>query len=446
MEDFIAANRAQLMAMNVPEVLWTEIQSRIEEGNLGTIGSETECPFGVDEDGAVVTASDLTAREAVSVFGHQWVFINKEDAESKLGGSPGLLGAVAGLIEAAMPPVQQADSSDETQQTEQQPRDMDFQTVCSNLWRVAFEFDAGDQKMSSVSFDPYAPALLPFDNEPLLGAGILIDTRTSKSYTLLWPMGVSDGDDIDDTDDFEIPVLTRVTRGELTVMPDYSNDEYWKHHYATSKETNTFDWYLPWSTGFSAMLKDLVPTPASHPRSLITVLDVGCGNSGTVGDGMVADGLANMVLHFDVSKEAVHSLAKTQAGAKNKDSDASEKTLPPRDKSMETGVQDHAIFDGALVQGMPFRSSKTGEKLFDWAFDKGTTDGMLSHGVAVVRKMWANMARITDVIVLVSFGKPELRIPMIEEDIGNGWVVDQCLEVDGLGTGWSYYVYLCKQA
>ncbi|KAJ1563262.1 hypothetical protein HK405_002709, partial [Cladochytrium tenue] len=85
--------------------------------------------------------------------------------------------------------------------------------------------------------------------------------------------------------------------------------------------------------------------------------------------------------------------------------------------------------------------------LFDWALDKGTTDGLLyggsgpadgaggdAAGVARARAAWSLVSRYTDTLVWVSLGNPGARVPLIEDQLGGGaaggdWRVRRCLEV-----------------
>ncbi|KAI8609255.1 hypothetical protein BC830DRAFT_1233454 [Chytriomyces sp. MP71] len=418
MESFEQSCGGQLSSLGVDRRLWRTVEERMNSGKSGT-----ETVFKRASSGTgLVSVTNLAASAAVAVFAHDWVFGDRDTAHSHLAASEGLRRAASALV-------RQSDASAE------KGDDLRPDRIMKQLYKVAFEFEvvAGPaqtpQKLYCVAFDPVAPpSAISFSSKPLLRAGIFIDTRTSKSYTLLWPAAP-----FQDLSDIVIEKGATITRGALTGMPDYSTNEYWIHHYATSNESTRFDWFMPWSKGLSATLKQILP-PARVPASLVTVLDVGCGNSGTVGDGMVHDGLADVVLQFDVSREAVATLAGTQPGEKS-----------------SRGLQQYAVFNAALEGGMPFRrsagdnSKTTDRKLFDWVFDKGTTDGMLRAGVQVVKQMWMNLARVTDVVVLVSLGSPQSRVLLIEDEISGGWTVDQCLEVDGLASGVkTAYIYVCK--
>ncbi|KAI9350771.1 hypothetical protein BDR26DRAFT_851484 [Obelidium mucronatum] len=341
--------------------------------------------------------------------------------------------------------------SHEEEQNEQDSvlwKNKQMEFALKNLFRVAFEFDVEaedgqQQKMSCVTFDPYAPALLPFANSPLFGAAIFVDARTAKSYTVLWPNWIDTDEEVDD-DELILEAFSPVTRGEITIMPDFSATGFWEHHYATSKETTKFDWYVPWSTDLSELIKNSVITSSNSKNSLVTVLNVGAGNSTSVGDGMVEDGIADVVIHFDISKEVVHALAKMEVESLKLLEQESKDDAGNQSRRRRHGLQEFIVFDAACLNP-PFRKPSS-SKLFDWAFDKGTFDGMMSAGIDVVRKVWANLAILTDTVVLVSHGKPERRIQLIEEEIGSNWEVDQCLEIDTTKTtGWCYWVYICRQ-
>ncbi|KAJ3024805.1 UNVERIFIED_CONTAM: hypothetical protein HDU68_007771 [Siphonaria sp. JEL0065] len=446
---FHLTNGPFLRSLGIVDALIDEIWRRIETQQLGT---STE--FGVTEEGQVVTATDLSPRAAVIVFAHEWVFETVTDAERGLYGQDSLRRAVVSLVSTATntkPP-------DPSHLSESQQKKSEVQYSLESLFRIAFEFDVENargqiQKMSCVSFDAYAPALLPFANAPLFGAAVFVDGRTAKSYTILWPNWIDSDDDVDDVDDVDhevriLEAFSPVSRAEITIMPDFSAPGFWQHHYATSKETTKFDWYVPWSDDLSHLIKnsDAVPTSEkSKDASFVTVLNVGAGNSSSVGDGMVTDGIADLVLHFDISKEVVHALAKMETVSLGEEAAAESK-----DKKVvvRSGLQEFVVFDAA--QALPFRKTTDGtsgnQKLFDWAFDKGTFDGMLSAGLETVQKVWANLAILTDTVVLVSHGKPERRIELIEQQVGSNWEVDQCLEIDATKTtGWCYWVYICKQ-
>ncbi|KAJ3018465.1 UNVERIFIED_CONTAM: hypothetical protein HDU68_011144 [Siphonaria sp. JEL0065] len=403
--EFITANGLQLRNLGVPESLWKHVFQRIETNRVGSNGE-----FRI-VDKKVVTAKSLSPSEAVLVFQHQWIFTSRDQAKQHLDESEPLRAAIAALVERTT-----ANSIAAT-----------TESLLANLYRIAFEFEVKSatdhQKLYSVTLDPFSPCQMPFAQSPLLGAGIFIDTRSNRSYTILWPTSLTS----------TIPSRTLITRGELTCMPDYSTTEYWKHHYATSKADTTFDWFLPWTTDFANLLKNVLPNqiPSNSPAA-IAVLNVGCGNS-TAADGMIKDRVADIVINFDISGDAVHTISRAHS-----------KILTPT----TPGLQEFSVFDGALSSGFPFRKSfgEGNEKLFSWAFDKGTTDGLLRSSMDIVRQLWINMAEVTDTIVWVSLGRPENRVILIEDEIGGNWEVDQCLQIDGNG-GWikTHYVYVCKQ-
>ncbi|ORY32486.1 hypothetical protein BCR33DRAFT_856560 [Rhizoclosmatium globosum] len=413
---FLTANAAFLRSAGLVDPLIDEVWKRIETGQLGTGHTN---PFGIDEEGTVVTVEELSPRDCVFVYAHQWVFANVMDAAKSLSVNKGLCSAVADLIGVAM---------DTRPSAEEAANKEDF--ALKNLFRVAFEFDVeGGDKLNCVSLDPYAPALLPFAQSPLLGAVIFVDARTATSYTVLWPNWIDTVEEVDDPE-LTLEQYSPITRGELVVMPDPSSEEYWKLHYATMKDTNTFDWYMPWSEDLSHVIKQAVATVSGSNKEneFITVLNVGCGNSTSVGDGLMDDKICDLVMHYDVSKEVVHALSKLE-----------QESVASTSKKPTAGVQEYIVFDAS--DPAPFRTR------FSWAFDKGTFDGMLSHGAELVKKVWANLAKVTDTVVLVSHGSPEKRIQVIEEQVAGGWTVDQCLEIDTTKTtGWCYWVYICKHS
>ncbi|KAJ3093662.1 hypothetical protein HK100_006496 [Physocladia obscura] len=420
LDAFLAANQTQLGGLGIPDGLWMEVWRCITTKQLGSRGR-----FGVDRSGEVVTAIALAPREAVIVFKHDWIFDSRAAAEASLLRNKPLSSAVAALIAA-------------TNIADEAPAELlsDLSSVdvsLNALYKIALEFDVLDDDIQTskcycVTLDPYAPAVLPFANAPIFGAGIFVESRTNLSYTLMWPNWIDSNEEID-SEDCIAEAFTSVTRAELTCMPDYSSSNYWVHHYAGSNEANTFDWYVPWSTNLASLIKDAVGG-VEESKHAITVLNVGCGNSKSVGDGMIADGVADILIHFDVSNEVVHALAKMGSSEE-------------AGKDNHVGFQDFAVFD-AVVGKLPFRQGNG--KLFDWAFDKGTTDGLMSESMDAVQKMWKNLATVTDCVVLVSHGNPDRRVALVEEEIAGGWQVDQCLEIDGLDSGWKYWVYICKNS
>ncbi|KAJ3074968.1 hypothetical protein HDU98_009638 [Podochytrium sp. JEL0797] len=398
--EFLAANSAQLESLGIPTALWKTVSQRISSGRLGS-NSLFRCK-GIQ----ATTARTVTnCEDAVLVYPHDWVFVSRDQAEAHLKESNPLRLAVGSLLDRTILEANGHSSVED---------------IMAHLYRVAFQFEVRSaselQKLYVVSLDAVSPCQIPFSQTPLFGTGIFIDTLTNKSYTLLWPTTRS-----------TIPNNTPVTRGMLTPMPDYSTTDYWKHHYATSNPETTFDWFFSWSPEFARTLKTVLPpgkAPVSGSNAFVTVLNVGSGNSSSVGDGLVKDGLADSVLHFDVSKEAMLAV-KSKMG----------------DTTVHE-VQEFVAFDGSLTSGFPIRPRR-----IDWAFDKGTTDGLLRSGMEVVKRMWDNLAKQTDLVVWVSLGRPESRVGLIEDEIGGGWEVDQCLEIEA-GEGRTFehsvFVYVCR--
>ncbi|KAI9350748.1 hypothetical protein BDR26DRAFT_1003570, partial [Obelidium mucronatum] len=396
------ANTQQLRALGVPAAQWTDLFAAIDGGRLGAGGA-------LFRDGAGVVRTAAHGAP-VLVFAHAWLFGDRAAAERHLAESPLLRDAAASLV----------------RRTTRAPCPATAGAVLRRLFRIAVEFEVKSatlrQKLYAVSLDDCAPCEIPFAQNPLLAAGVFVDARSNKSYTLLWQADPATS----------IPKGTAVTRGYLPCMPDYSSTEYWKYHYATSNESTTFDWFLPWSVEFANLLKSVLPAliPSSTCKTAITVLNVGCGNS-TATDGMMKDRVADMVINFDISRDAVQTISKAHS-----------KSLT----SKTPGLQQFAVFDGALSSGFPFRKTTSSGKRFDWAFDKGTTDGLLRSSMDIVRQLWSNMAQVTDTVVWVSLGRPENRIFLIEDEIGFNWEVDQCLQIDGNdGLIKTHYIYVCKQ-
>jgi hypothetical protein len=310
------------------------------------------------------------------------------------------------------------------------------------LYKIAFQFQITPSPSAPpttyyfVNTDPLSPAIIPFSSTPLLESKIFIHTpkdgSAAKTYTILFPH-LSDAEKNSESllQTFSIPKDTPVTRGEMTAMPDYSLANYWKFHYDASP-ARVYEWFLPWNAVSSVIKTVLPPTIVGG-----VVLNVGCGNS-KAGEGMLKDNAASLVVSVDVAESALTTLAKLG-------------------NSSRKGVEEFALLDATEL---PFREPKSKSNLFDWAFDKGTLDGLLysSEGVALVQKVWNGVAKLTDTFVLVSLGRPENRLALIEDQI-KGWEVDQCMEIElkggavgmagpegsGLGKIDRCWVYVCKR-
>ncbi|KAJ3209830.1 hypothetical protein HDU67_005872 [Dinochytrium kinnereticum] len=419
LDAFLELHESQLQAIGLPRILYSVLWAKFEANQIGTDAydhfewAKVDGPSGALQ---VVAKKDLPPQQAVVVFSHDWTFISKDQAKMHLESSPELRTILAHHIR-QLDVVSKGFISDEEEKT-----DIDTNGILENLYRVAFQYQVHTPPTAPaiynyVSADPFGPHVIPFagnNAKPVLESRIFVRTspdpsNTSKNintvYTVLFPnVNPPSLNELSDSD--IIKKGTAITRSEMTTMPDYSTPRYWMHHYRESVHRN-YEWFVPWAA-IGPCIKDSLPT-----RDGI-VLNIGCGNS-RVGDGIIRDRLAGSVLSVDIAAEALTALSSTK----------------PKPKSKPLGVEDLLQLDAASDR-LPFRQGD--RPLFDWAFDKGTLDGLVSspEGVALAKKIWTRVAKLTGpdgVFVLVSLGSPEGRLPLIEDVIG-GWEVDACMEIE----------------
>ncbi|KAJ3412418.1 hypothetical protein HDV05_000776 [Chytridiales sp. JEL 0842] len=430
---FIGKHSSQLNAMGLPRALWPVLWAKFETERLGSI--DFPWSLSVDEETRsplIVAADNINIQRSLIVYNHDWVFTSRDEAKQHLESSQNLKAAISALIEnvAAMHPDESSSAFDEPGKV------LETDEILSHLYKIAFQFQIASTPTSppttlfTVTTDPLGPAIIPFSPTPLLDSKIFIhspkDGSPPKAYTLLFPkLSDSDKRREDLLQSFSIEKGTVITRAEMTAMPDYSNPKYWKAHYRTST-VRAYEWFLPWNA-ISGHLKNIVPAGGS-------VLNIGCGNS-LVGQQMLNDKSASYVLSVDIAESAVQALKSLSKSTENK----------------KQPLEDLLVLDAT---SLPFRSTSSNPLLFDWAFDKGTLDGLLytPNPIPLLQKIWAAVSKVSDTFVLVSLGRPETRLPLIEEQIG-GWEVSECLEIElknggkeGMGGGRieRCWVYVCK--
>ncbi|KAI9331930.1 hypothetical protein DFJ73DRAFT_856543, partial [Zopfochytrium polystomum] len=504
LDAFIATHRAQLVAMGLPRRLWPTLWARIESASLGTVPMEPRnndndnnnnsstsatlplvppppTPFSLTFNDAtsaleIVADRDLNAVEACVVYAHDWVFASREEAlrhlEDPATGEP-LRRALSAVLES----VEVVEGVPRERAVARGKGVLGAKTLLANLYRLAIQFQIttpasprGSPRPRAtlhcaVTADPFTPILLPFAQNPTFTVAVFIYTppissgasSQRRSYTVLFPRSLPRSFDTIASDTEEgnplvdviaVPKGTRATRGELTFAPDYSAEAYWQHHYSRAGGSGrAYEWFVPWGAVAGAVKGALaagyeddedggaVRGEGETPVEGAVVVNVGCGSS-RAGEAMLADGTAALVVSVDVAEAAVAGRAAS--------------TLE------EFLVADVAT---AATGGLPFRTLSTDTKqqqqprqrrqyLFDWALDKGTTDGLLYDAtgqptqVAKARRAWAAVSRLTDTIVWISLGQPTSRVLLIEDGVGDGWRVDQCLEVEipsgaasGMGSG-----------
>ncbi|KAJ3306317.1 hypothetical protein HDU76_004832 [Blyttiomyces sp. JEL0837] len=455
LDDFLSAHTEQLESIGLPHRLWPVLWARIESKRYGTL---EDSPFTVvvpdgSDTPVIVTAKDLTPPQSCIVYPHSWTFRSKDEAKGHLDGSHDLRRIVSRLLESL-------DVMEGKPRSGGPPGDdsMDTKTILDNLYRIAFQYQVTNPTNSTgtdiyyyLSTDPFSPSILPFSGPktpPVFISRIFLDTRNPDApevFTVLFPnwpnpashsSGYQNQEDFDD--DHTILKGTVVTRSEMTAMPDFAAGGYWSRHYDTGL-LRQYEWFLGWKRVGGAVKNAIGMN--KYPGGAV-VLNIGCGNS-MVGYEMVQDGTAGLVLSFDIARgavEAVDTLTRSE----------SEKEAV---KGKLKGAEELLVMDGTSSC-----IRDTSNSLVDFAFDKGTLDGMLYHPEAVelVRKVWDAVAKVTDTFVLVSLGRPENRVILIEDEI-RGWEVDQCMEVElgkegavgmGVGAGSKIdrcWIYVCKR-
>ncbi|KAJ3111807.1 hypothetical protein HDU96_005319 [Phlyctochytrium bullatum] len=429
LDRFNALHGAQLRSLGIPQILHPVLWAKFEAQQLGTSAYDPfewqKSPHPTDPSRTVlnvVAKKDLIPQQALIVYPHDWTFGTKEQAREHLEASPALRTIVATQL-------RQAEMLARGFVTEEEAKDagtaeMSVDEILGKLYRVAFQFQvhtppSPPATFNYVSADPFGPHAIPFagatsagGGKPVLESRVFVRTvlpsapdapPRTEVYTILFhnvnPMSLNELGDSE-----IIKKGTKITRSEMTVMPDYAAPEYWGFHYEQSVERQ-FEWFVPWKA-IGPNIRDLLPTTNG------VVLNVGCGTS-HVGDGILADRLAAHVLSIDIALPALIALRNTRK--------------PPAN-----GVEDLLQLD-LTAPTLPLRP----QPLADWAFDKGTLDGLVAsdpgdNGVQLVRAVWDHVARLTRpdaVFVVVSLGRPEGRLVLIEDAIG-GWEVDACMEVE----------------
>ncbi|KAJ3120822.1 hypothetical protein HK098_004220 [Nowakowskiella sp. JEL0407] len=375
--DFVEKHRNQLdEAIPFDEDAWFDLYTKINSKKFGADGywdalNSTTKPIKLLKE---------IPPHTTFVFPHTWTFRSAEEASQHITAHQQLHTSLSKLIL----------SLDIATQTTSEliPKD----AILNSLFKIAYQYQvySPDESGKLVPMTYYYVSLdadfikLKYAPKPLLSPSVFIDLRTSQSYTLLTPPS-----------SFAIPKSTLVTRGSLTPMPSFASSGYWDHHYANSPDQ--YEWFISWDAIWPTLKRSL-------PKRLVTsesvVLNLGCGNS-NVGQSMVRDKAAQLVVNIDISAESI--------------------------KDGNGKGEEFVVLDGTK-NGL--RNGK-----FDYVFDKGTLDGILYHenGVQLVKQIFKNMESLfadrgAGRFVLVSLGLPENRMRLIEEVVG-GWEVESAFEL-----------------
>ncbi|KAJ3024994.1 UNVERIFIED_CONTAM: hypothetical protein HDU68_007566 [Siphonaria sp. JEL0065] len=231
LDQFLSANIDALKASGMPTRLYASIWGRIEANKMGSLNptsEEKENIFDlalVEDVPCIVAAKALIPRAAVVVFPHEWTFRDLDEAKTHLTQSPPLVNALCSLI-MSVNVIQGVASESIVDPVEH---------VLANLSRIAFSYqitslssDGESEQVTtyhySVVSDPFGPAVIPVSesNQPILTSFVLVDQRTMKGYTVLYPGWIKQDSEQedgfftpDDDDEDTIPVGTVITRGVL---------------------------------------------------------------------------------------------------------------------------------------------------------------------------------------------------------------------------------------
>ncbi|KAJ3033477.1 hypothetical protein HK097_004830, partial [Rhizophlyctis rosea] len=352
----------------IPKTLWKTLHTNLRAKKFGA--QETLDIQPGDDGVPKCTAKYRMRRTTLLIFPHEWTFFTEEEARQHLEQSLQLRALIASILQ----------SLDKAEGQHTSPKDyLTSDQIIRNLYRIAFQYQLASIDPTTnavipktyrwVSTDKASPAFIPFSpGRPSLACHIFVDLgdsssplTTPQSYTILYP-----------TNEKGILTGSPVTRSELTPMPDYSNPEYWKRHYATSAPERRFEWFAHWDH-IESILTGALPAECKQGG---VVLNIGCGNS-EVGKKMIESRLASVVLSVDIAKGAVQALSAKQ------DSTTSPSTTPP------PGIEEFLVLDAT---NLPIRTASS----IDWIFDKGTLDGLMyqSDAIDVLKKIWDEAKRV----------------------------------------------------
>ncbi|KAJ3044051.1 hypothetical protein HDV00_003155 [Rhizophlyctis rosea] len=424
--EFELKHLSQLQA--IPKPLWKTLHTNLRARKFGAQDTLEVKPG--DDGSPQCTARTRLRRTTLLVFPHAWTFFSLEEARQHLDSSLRLRASIATLL-------QNLDASEGRPATLKNYLTTD--QIATNLYRIAFQYQLASYDPTTntvtpktykyVCTDKLSPALIPFGyHRPNLTCNVFVDlgdssttTTAPQAYTICYP-----------SHEKGFLAGSPVTRSELTPMPDYSNPEYWKRHYATSSLDRRFEWFAGWEH-VEKIVEMALPETCKAGG---VVLNIGCGNS-EVGRKMIDSRLAKVVLSVDIAEAAVKALSVGLVPNVHGTS------APP-------GMEDFLVLDASHL---PLRSNAS----VDWAFDKGTLDGLMyqTDAVHVLKRIWNEVRRVLaphGVFMLVSVGSPEGRLSLIEDVVG-GWTVEKCFEIGGL-SGQSMgqdsyssvdkcYVYVC---
>eukprot|EP00741_Cyanophora_paradoxa_P009373 tig00000144_g9079.t1 len=390
--EFIAANRIQFQ--QYPPEIAKALARKLRLQQYST-ADDLELRSRDDHQIArayVVAARDLApSSESVWVFPHLWTWRNRQEAEKHIRAEPDLATGLATALLYEMGVI------DEPLPAEEAPG-----FVMKNLFRIAFQYVLAASSTQHYNFlmSDVATCLeyAGEHREPHLACKIFVDVGAGRAFTVAHLLRAA-------------PRGEPLLRGELTPMPDFSQDEYWEGHYRST--ATPFDWYCDWAA-LRVVFEKHVPRPAR-------ILNFGCGNS--LQPFLMAREGWSFVQSCDISPTAVSFLAARAA--------------PPG--SPEAAAQaghDFLVADG---RRLPYRS-----RSFDCVFDKGGLDGIFYKEGApqILRAIWDEARRVLapgGLLVLVTVGDAHQRLCFVEETLG--WTVADVFQVEKDGK--AYFVFAC---
>lgn len=350
------------------------------------------------KDGQFRARRPLDKNHDIFVFEHQWTFLSADQAATQLNRSPGLsqitrlhiLDALTRYIP-LVPGLQRLKTQLENEESSSEDT---VRNIVDGLFSVACQYQLATSEGESQTYyyvmldtekpkQPELPTCLKFEKkDPLMKCVVFIDMDQSQAFTLCFP--------IEDVEPHRI-----LTRNELTIMPNYSRNEYWQLHYhLSSPPKQSFDWFIDWEK-LGPILEHAI---GKGPER--TLLDLGCGNS-KIGAEIVRAKLAGFAVHVDISLEAI------------------------REVSDEMKLNDYIVMDAADPAWRP-------SQLFDLVVDKGTLDGIMyqNNALEVLKRIWDELKgrmAANGRLALISLGSPESRFSVVEQHLG--WRIEQAFEV-----------------
>ena len=189
--------------------------------------------------------------------------------------------------------------------------------------------------------------------------------------------------------------------------PAYNEFEYWNNRYR-SRKGETFEWLQPWPAIHAKIEQYIV----SKPSALV----IGCGNS-------------------RMSSQVLKHVAKVTS------IDVSDIVIAQ--------MRDKYAYEPRLEwQTMNCTKLAFANNSFDYVFDKGTIDTLMSSDsweklVDATMREVARVLRPGGRFIVVSYGVPNTREKFFER--GNGLTLEDTVEIEKPGIQTTHYVYIVKQ-